>query len=560
MNHSLSHLSRLAPALLIWIACTAGGCDRKSDSAKTQEVAPPDNSVEVLFTYGSEKQKWIEEVTPDFNARQIKLASGKPVRVKAVALGSGESMEELLAGKTHAHLWSPASGVFVKLANARSGARGGPLVGPTQDLVLSPVVIAMWKPMAEALGWPDKPIGWSDIIALANDPRGWSAYGHGEFGAFKFGHTHPDFSNSGLISILAETYAGAGKVRGLTSSDLDNPKVGQYLEDIEKSVVHYGSSTGFFGRRLFEDGPQFLSAAVLYENMVVESYSREPKLAVPLVAIYPKEGTFWSDHPIGIVQREWVDDEHREAAKLYVDFLRAPPQQAKALACGFRPAEGDVAAPIDTAHGVDPKQPSTILEMPAADTIDRVSTLWRAHKKPASVVIVFDKSGSMSEEDKIGRAKAGALQLVNMLGDRDALGLVPFSSNVTIVPLAPISTGRQSMVQQINGIFPDGQTNLYEAILAGHGMLVHPPQPRRICAVVVLTDGEDNGTRVTLDQLLKALQVSGELGDVRVFTIGYGASAKLDDLKKISTQTKGQFYQGTPDNIRAIFEDIATFF
>ena len=26
-------------------------------------------------------------------------------------------------------------------------------------------------------------------------------------------------------------------------------------------------------------------------------------IRVPLVAIYPKEGTFWSDHPAGIVDR-----------------------------------------------------------------------------------------------------------------------------------------------------------------------------------------------------------------------------------------------------------------
>src|SRR5437867_7944648 len=37
--------------------------------------------------------------------------------------------------------------------------------------------LAMPVPMAEALGWPNAEIGWSDVLALARDPRGWAARG-----------------------------------------------------------------------------------------------------------------------------------------------------------------------------------------------------------------------------------------------------------------------------------------------------------------------------------------------------------------------------------------------
>ena len=64
--------------------------------------------------------------------------------------------------------------------------------------MLTPLVIAMPKPMAEALGWPDTPIGFADILALANDPQGWAKFGHPEWGPFKLGKTSPNFSTSGL--------------------------------------------------------------------------------------------------------------------------------------------------------------------------------------------------------------------------------------------------------------------------------------------------------------------------------------------------------------------------
>ena len=178
----------------------------------------------------------------------------------------------------------------------RAPRPGQDVIGATQNLLLSPVVIAMWKPMAEAIGWGKKPIGWSDILALAQDKKGWSTYGFPQWGSFKFGHTHPAYSNSGIISLIAENYAATGKVRGLTVADVQSPKTRAFVSGIEDSVVHYGSSTGFFGRKLFDSGPEYLSAAVLYESMVVESYAKVSSMPFPVVAIYPREGTFWSDH------------------------------------------------------------------------------------------------------------------------------------------------------------------------------------------------------------------------------------------------------------------------
>jgi hypothetical protein len=143
-----------------------------------------------------------------------------------------------LNGGREADITSPASAAFIKLGNAESRVKTGQdLIGDTQNLVLSPVVIAMWKPMAEAIGWGKRPVGWSEILALAKDPRGWASVGKPQWGPFRFGHTHPESSNSGVISLMAEVYAGAREVRGLTLDDLARPEVGDYLGGIEQSVV-----------------------------------------------------------------------------------------------------------------------------------------------------------------------------------------------------------------------------------------------------------------------------------------------------------------------------------
>src|SRR5215469_1691179 len=165
------HLRRLRPVapwlvvLLVAISLQSG-CKQSNRPSSQAENAVPSGSLELVFTYGSEKEKWIKEVTDSFNRAGNKIASGQRIFVRAIPMGSGESIDAILSGTTKAHITSPASAAFITLGNAQSRtSTGHDLVGQTENLVLSPVVIAMWKPMAEALGHGKKPIRWGAILA-----------------------------------------------------------------------------------------------------------------------------------------------------------------------------------------------------------------------------------------------------------------------------------------------------------------------------------------------------------------------------------------------------------
>ena len=139
-----------------------------------------------------------------YNAAKFKTAGGQAIFVEAIPLGSGESMDLIINGTEQADIWSPASSLYLPLAlDAWAKKNAGAVLldaSKAQPLVHSPVVIAMWKPMAQALGWPDQQIGWHDLADLAASGKTWADYGHPEWGAFQFGHTHPDYSNSGLAT------------------------------------------------------------------------------------------------------------------------------------------------------------------------------------------------------------------------------------------------------------------------------------------------------------------------------------------------------------------------
>jgi Ca-activated chloride channel family protein len=566
-------MNRHVLAVVVSLAAAACGGKKETGGGGSQETPPPpagkvDASggapIEISLLYGSEKKTWIDQQIAAFHASGAHTADGRPIHVTGKPAGSGEAMTAILEGSEKPTVYSPASSAYLTLLNQTWQSRENhtkPIAPAGEPVVLSPIVIAMWKPMAEALGWPNKPLGWKDILEVGKSPKGWAAYKRPEWGSMKLGHTHPEYSNSGLLSVLAIAYAGAHTTRGLTAAEL--PKIEPFMRDVEQSIVHYGKSTGFFADKMLERGPTYLSASVLYENLVIESYAKKPD--PPLVAIYPVEGTFWSDHPYAVLDAPWVDKPARDAAGVFLAFLKAKPAQEQALALGFRPVDRTIkiGAPIDPAHGVDAQQPQTLLDVPDGALLEQLLATWRRAKKQADIVFVFDKSGSMKGHP-LEEAKKGAKAFLDTLDAHDQVTLVFFDHGV-YPPFGPVEVGKSKaeLVQRIDGISASGDTALYDATRAAFDLLAsrHSASAHRIRAIVVMTDGIDNRSKHKLAELrvlLKGGEGDGERA-ATVFTIAYGAEPSRDALQALAADGGGSFAEGNVDSIIQVYRDIASF-
>ena len=253
--------------------------------------------------------------------------------------------------------------------------------------MLTPLVIAMPRPMAEALGWPAQQLGFADLLTLSQNPEGWGAVGHPEWGPFRLGKTNPNFSTSGLNFTIAEYYAAVGKTQGLTVEDLARPAAVEFATQIESAVVHYGDITMTFLNNWFAADARgtaltYASVVAVEEKSVIDynlgnpdgvlSPGEEPRVPRdPLVAIYPEEGTLFSDSPFIVLDTEWVDDEEKAAAAAFETFVQLPENQQAVLEYGFRPNNAAVplAAPIVAENGVDPAQPTAELEVPSPEVL-----------------------------------------------------------------------------------------------------------------------------------------------------------------------------------------------
>ena len=280
----------------------------------------------------------------------------------------------------------------------------------------------------EALGYPGKPVGFADILDLASSGEGWRRYGHPEFGDFKLVHTNPDFSTSGLSAVVAEYYAATGKKEGLRESDVTGSQARRTVRGIEQSIVHYGDTTLFIAEQMKKGGLGYASAVAM-EEVTLLDFNRTRGSRDKLVAIYPQEGTFYSDNPFAVLDAPWVSAQERDGAKMFQRFLAKEVTPARAAASGFRPADPrqSPVAPITPANGVDPRQPARVLGLPEPRVLDRIRSAWREDRKPANVMLVVDTSGSMNDENRLENAKDGLEVFFDEVSQRDRVGLITFS-------------------------------------------------------------------------------------------------------------------------------------
>ena len=198
-------------------------------------------------------------------------------------------------------------------------------------------------------------------------PRAGASVGHPEWGPFRLGKTNPNFSTSGLNFTIAEYYAATGKTagphdRGPRPARPPSSSPAQ----IESSVVHYGDITMTFLNNWFAADARgtsltYASAVAVEEKSVIDYNLGNPdgvlvarrgaarRRAVPLVAIYPEEGTLYSDNPFIVLDTEWVDADEKAAAALFEDVrpaAREPAARCSSSGSGRTTRRSPLADPI----------------------------------------------------------------------------------------------------------------------------------------------------------------------------------------------------------------------
>lgn len=541
-------------------------------AADATTVAPPANSISIEISSSNTKEDWMNAVVAQFNAEQHKVASGDVVFVTVKHVTSGGSQKAILDGTSQPVVWSPGDQSWVDEANRVWRDRNGTLLIPDActQTVFAPIGFAMWRPMAEALGWPDKPIAWDDIVKLSADPQGWESLGHPEWGQFKFGHTHPDYSNVGLLSMTTLAYSALSKTEGLTADEVYSDAVVQAFAGVEQNTYHYGLQSRPLMQILAQRGPEYLHAVTTSEAETLKTnVDYAATMRYPLVFIFPAKGTFWSEQPYCILDGDWVSDPQKEAAGIFKDYLLDKKQQEMAITYYLRPVDSSIPlhAPLTLDSGTDPRvttESIPALVSPSAEVSSAVKDVFHQTKKKATILLLLDISGSM-EGDKMKSAIASSVNFVERLDPNDEIYLMVFGGDGDVFELGGGRAGdiSEDLTNKLNGLFANGGTPLYDGICSATQKInevqaAHETNnENRLYGIVVLSDGQDTASANTQNQMFNCLPSGESVEGTKVFTIAFGDDADADLMLRIANRTNGKTFKGDPASIESIYNAIS---
>ena len=177
---------------------------------------------------------------------------------------------------------------------------------------------------------------------------------------------------------------------------------------------------------------------------------------------------------------------------------------------------------------------------------------------PLRIAILIDTSNSIRDRFKF--EQEAAVEFINSVlrPKEDRAMVVSFDTSAELV--SDLIDDPEKLAKSIRNLRPGGGTALYDAIYFACRDRLQQDQPRHKFrrAVIIVTDGDDNQSRVTRDQALEMAQKA----DVVIYAISTNISKIEGDgdkiLRYLTTETGGQaFFPFKVQDLAQDFENIA---
>lgn len=171
---------------------------------------------------------------------------------------------------------------------------------------------------------------------------------------------------------------------------------------------------------------------------------------------------------------------------------------------------------------------------------------------PVAIVFAMDYSGSMRDSNALVPMEQAVARLLTKLGVADQAAIVKFKGGVFVAQT--LTSDRQALAAGVTKDFTGGKgTHLYDGINTAIDIAKDAALRNFSPAVIVLSDGDDEGSSLTLDQLATSIDVA----NVPLFTIGFGIAPGLDVLKQLASASGGLSAETTdPAQLDGIYDNV----
>src|SRR5258708_1669474 len=216
-------MSRSRVVFLLIIATAIGVIVVSQITRYLSALSLANSTVHISILYARESDSYLKDAIDTFNQAYSAgrnpitgqaLASGeRPIVVAGKAEDSALAMQGIVNAVTtpatasveRPTLFEPSATEWLSLANYAMGRNVFDLANSSAT-ARTPLVIATWQSRMSALqkATPGQAIGWQQLLAVINDPKGWQTYGISGRKAVYYVHPDPADSATGLSAVLAE--------------------------------------------------------------------------------------------------------------------------------------------------------------------------------------------------------------------------------------------------------------------------------------------------------------------------------------------------------------------
>ncbi|MFF1410932.1 substrate-binding domain-containing protein [Streptomyces sp. NPDC058289] len=528
MRRRLAAAVALAATLL-----GASACSENSDHPKPKQTEYQEGKLRVL---ASSELSDMDEVL-----KAAKAATG--VGVELTMSGTLDAVEQIASGKadgTYDAVWL-SSNDYLRLRPEAAGK-----LSSETPVMSSPVALGV-KPEALArLGWKPESVTWSAVHeAVAG-------------GKLTYGMTDPVRSNSGFSALISVASGLSGAQAALTDADV--AKAQPMLKGFFTGQKLTSGSSGWLAGAYTQRGD--VDALVNYESVLL-SMNRDTK--TNLTVIRPLDGVVTAHYPLTLLTSAPAGA--RESGRVLTEYLRGTDAQKAITEKTFR---RPVAAGVTPAAGLNPDKRR---ELPFPGTRSVADGLLASYenelRRPSRTVYVLDTSGSMAEEDRIGRLKAALTDLTGTgssgtgerFRDREEVTLLPFGDKVKKVLTHAVEPGNpgpalDAIRGDVKSLQPDGGTAIYSSLQAAYQQL-GKGNADAFTSIVLMTDGENTAGAGAkqFDAFYAGLPEAQK--HTPVFAVLFGDSDRKE-LAHITELTGGRLFDATDGNgsLDGAFEEI----
>ncbi|WP_446216612.1 VWA domain-containing protein [Micromonospora sp. IBHARD004] len=460
-------------------------------------------------------------------------------------------------------VWVPDSSTWlVRLKNGGATAFA-PANGAS--IARSPVVVAMPEPVATRVGWPEKKLSWTDLLKAVTTGKS----------PLKAGIVEPTQDAAGLSGLLSlataassvggedpvakqEAMTGALRALATNRSSVRQDLLARFPRSSDPTAIANG-----------------LAAAALSEEDVMAYNATEPPIR--LAALY-LDDTTPLDYPFAVLPG--IEPAKASAAKVLFEVLTTPGFRNRLAAQSLRSPDGNWGAGFKAPQGAPSPAGGRATVAPTGQgaaagldprAIAKATTTWSAATQSGRMLCVIDVSGSMKEKVPTANGATreqvtveAASQGLNLFDDSWAIGLWTFSTELVgsqdwrpVIPIKPLSSNRGALARGLAGIKPsDGDTGLYDTMLAAYQEVQKEWEPGKVNSVVLFTDGKnDDKSGISRAALLEKLKkIKDPEQPVRVIIIGIGNEVSRSELETIAKEADGVAFVATdPTKIGEIF-------